>query len=372
MSLEVLTPEGVEPDQKILVPKLVKGIPVPGEYVVAEGPSASDMKKSDDFDEDAPVIVSRWRRLANYASESKLGRTAVAAVLLISGGAISHLLDDIPSSEASDNLDFSQFTEVELEPESLATRYQSLLAQVEDSPAQIVPVEFERGAGRQSFVWLPALVEREGAESADLSVFYKVDNIDITLNGSYSKAAQVQKYTADIIAEANGIALSDPEGDDADGYCRDAAAASAYAPLIYGSTNVLGYEFSERERMKVAVMAHGGFALDPDYRFNITQEMMDDMYYRFIAGQAVIADHSDVAGQEWWGVVREIWEDGTIIITRHQRWYEEGQQTVSKHFSQLQGMAALNPDRAQPGFEGNFGLLDRRVAGLIIGTHRLE
>jgi len=59
-----------------------------------------------------------------------------------------------------------------------------------------------------------------------------------------------------------------------------------------------------------------------------------------------------------------------VTIARTLNWGETGLKIIYRDHTSLLGSYSLNEDRAEPGFEGNFVVVDRRVGGLIVGTHQ--
>ena len=241
---------------------------------------------------------------------------------------------------------------------------------VAEEQHQIVPVEYERSLGwHRSYPWLPVDGAVEGEEATGFNEggpWDKYDTLDRILNGRRARSIYWQP-TRDWLISVAYLALLENNGANSawSGYCMDAAAAAFFAPRIEGPISVLGVDFTERDRLVIATMRWGGLARD-----GVDTSNIEDIKTRVENGEAVVVNHSTIAGQDWWGLVREV-QGNSVVITRILKWDKDGLQTEYRHYSQLHGAYSLQEDRPQPGFEGNFAVVDRRVGGLIVGTHQL-
>ncbi|OGE27995.1 hypothetical protein A2867_03635 [Candidatus Daviesbacteria bacterium RIFCSPHIGHO2_01_FULL_40_11] len=239
-----------------------------------------------------------------------------------------------------------------------------------EEPYQIVPMEYERSLGwHRSYPWLPVDGRVEGEEATGFNEggpWDKYDALDRILNGRRARSVYWQP-TRDWLISVAYLALLENNGANSawSGYCMDAAAAAFFAPRIEGPISVLGIDFTERDRLVIATMRWGGLA-----REMVDTSDIEDIKTRVENSEAVVVNHSTVPGQDWWGLVREV-QGNSVVITRILKWDKDGLQTEYRHYSQLRGAYSLQENRPQPGFEGNFAVVDRTVGGLIVGTHQL-
>lgn len=229
---------------------------------------------------------------------------------------------------------------------------------------------YERSLGRhRSYPWLPIDGGVEGEEATGFNEggpWDKYDALDRIINGRRARSVYWQP-TRDWLISVAYMALLENNGANSawSGYCMDAAAASFFAPRIEGSKNVLDIEFTERDRMVIATMRWSGLG-----RQWVDLSSIGDIKTRVENGEVVVVNHSPTPTQDWWGLVREV-QGNNVIITRALKWDKKGLQTEVRHYSQLYGAYSLDPERAEPGFEGNYAVVDRQVGGLIVGTHQL-
>ncbi len=110
----------ISPDKKYTVPKLVNGIPVPGEFVEAEGPSAEDFALYGFNSEYVPSETSlNLNSVLRTLSGSRVLRAAGVVVLALTGASI---LADNHQSEASS-----------IQPDSSDPGYTPLLPQLDSN-----------------------------------------------------------------------------------------------------------------------------------------------------------------------------------------------------------------------------------------------
>lgn len=260
---------------------------------------------------------------------------------------------------------------------------------VEAEQYQIVPVEYERSLGvDRSFPWLGA---RKGIKAAGLEEggpWDKYDELDQKINGYRARSvywpkmggpASTREWLTNVLYQAiqDQVSKDVKQGDNPDtaeviargwiGYCLDGAAASYFAPHIEGSISVLGIEFTDWDRSVIATMRWGGLAREQLDPLNNPEEVAR----RIKNGEAVGVNRSDIPTQDWWGLARDIKDDGIVVITNTSDLGESGLQTLEKPVSQLRQAVVLHEDSSQPGYEGNFAVVDRQVGGLIVGTHQL-
>lgn len=244
-----------------------------------------------------------------------------------------------------------------------------------------------------SLPWLPLSSSVYGnIESTGLNeggAWDKFDELDRIINGRMARSAY-WRPTRDWLTEVAVNALNAGASPRSSGYCLDAAFGSRFGSMIKGDIEVLGIPFSLRERYVIGALACAG--LDRDEYNEVNEQVMSDVSARFVdLGEAVFADHSPVAGDEWWGVVREIEPNGMVTITRYQDYGRTDLRTLRVHYSTLRGFKVVsnNPEtglpelnKAHPKYTGNFAIINkietpggqptRRVGGLVIGTHILK
>lgn len=258
--------------------------------------------------------------------------------------------------------------------ESLPTR----VAEAEGNP-RIVPVEYERSLGRhKSFPWLPLDGSIEGDEATGFNKggpWDKYDALDRALNG-YRARSVYWRPTRDWLIDVAWHALYDGGYQNYlnirswSGYCMDAGAASYFAPKIEGPITVIvgnqKFEFSESDRQVIGTMRWGGLArrsLDPG-----SKEFAD----RVDNGEAVVVNHSGYSYMDWWGYGKKRKPNGKLDIVRSRVWTQAGLLVeIEKYPEELWGAYLLDDSQPQPGYEGNFAVVDRQVGGLILGTHQL-
>lgn len=238
---------------------------------------------------------------------------------------------------------------------------------------QIEDVEYTPLHGRQSFPWLPLDPRVEGLAATGRNpggVLDKYDELDREINGARARSAWWQSTRdwfegiyRDNVNESNFRWA---------GFCAYAAAAAWFSPPIEGSIVVLGREFSERERLQLATLYFAGMKRDPLYT-EITPDVVGvvrDDY--FAQGVPVIVDRSDNPQQNWWVLKKGNSRTGFFITTEFLT-HLDTIRLKEAHYNpvNLRQIAVLNPDVAQPGEEGAFVFVDKRVAGLVIGTEKL-
>ena len=265
-----------------------------------------------------------------------------------------------------------------LESDALVDRRSALLAPLatvfsakREKQAQIIPVEYEPSRGQESFYWLPQDRVVAGDEATGLykgGPWDKYDALDRFINGYMARSAYWRPTRDWLIDAAISAFLRDEaKGIDtnATGYCMDGAAASFFAPKISGSVEYEGINFTEEDRRVIATLRYGGLK-----REQVNFKDLDELEARIENGEAVVVNYSPYENQDWWGLATKVDRNGIVTIARTLNWGETGLKIIYRDHTSLLGSYSLNEDRAEPGFEGNFVVVDRRVGGLIVGTHQ--
>lgn len=236
---------------------------------------------------------------------------------------------------------------------------------------QIVPVEYQRGYGlTDSDPWLPSNPNLEGAEATgrnEAGPWDKYDALDRIINGERARSVY-WKPTRLWLDDAAKADLDKGEDAAASGFCLDAGSATYFGPPINGPITVEGIEFSEWDRLVIKTMRYSGF------KRNLIPK--EEIAVRVANNEPVIVDYSENFRQEWWGLVREVQEDGTLVITRYLKYADlkdghGGVITITRTYDDVVKAKVLVEEVQEPGFEGNMMIVDRSVGGVILGTHRL-
>lgn len=238
---------------------------------------------------------------------------------------------------------------------------------------RIEPVEYERTSGT-SFPWNP-LDERIGGIIATGrnpgGAFDKYDALDRIINGPQARSSywiSTSQWDAqiaqEVVNEGNFFQA---------GFCLPAATAGLLSPKIEGGIEILGIPFDEFERKQIATMYYGGMPREPFYT-EVTSEVVG--YVRDVLypqGLPVVANYYPSRDQDWWGAVSAISDSGEFLITRPITSPQNSREWNRAYYNPygLRQIAILNSGTPQPDEKGLFEFIDKKVGGLIIGTHQL-
>ncbi len=248
-----------------------------------------------------------------------------------------------------------------------------------DNQPQIVPVNYQPGRGAQSFTWVPVPISKEGEESTSFNEGGAMDDYDrgdITLNGGNSLAARNGRYTRLVLREYFDELLESGElNPEWAGHCYGASSASWECPIIDGPINLFGVEIPAIHRMQLATWYYSTMRYDEWLEINddVIAEIED---VHFADGEGIGVNHTPVLNQEWWGTLIEVKQKGREWILRDFRKLSpednvgrDGILTIDPH--ELTSARIFHYDGPHPGKENDYNYFDRRILGVIIGTHQL-